>query len=399
MIVNLKDKRFHTNLISIYSVLPYKREYLPVLVLLKKILVNRAKGYKNQQEIVNENENLYGFPYSMSYSVVENNIFVTINFNVIDEKYVNDKKLLNKTIKFIYKLFYEFYEGRFTNKLIKEQKEIVTNQLAEIFNRPNYIAREGLYKALDENWLLSIPIYGTIEEVLNVTKADLIKVHQEIITAKKACFVVGPINKAKIEKSLSKYFSFTAEMPLFSEYRRSKDDVVEIVQEKKINQTVIQMGFMLDEDMNRFEATILNSLIGGLGTSRLFKEIREKRGLCYSISSSLSRYNRMLFISAGIDASNIDIAKESIKEILNNLKFTAKELNQAISIICSSITSSLDNSELILNDLVRATRMNEEWNYKETIKGFKKVSLSRINYLASKLVYQGIFVLKGVINI
>lgn len=399
MIVNLKDKRFHTNLISIYSVLPYKREYLPVLVLLKKILVNRAKGYKNQQEIVNENENLYGFPYSMSYSVVENNIFVIINFNVIDEKYVNDKKLLNKTIKFIHKLFFEFYEGRFTNKLIKEQKEIVTNQLAEIFNRPNYIAREGLYKALDENWLLSIPIYGTIDEVLNVTKADLIKVHQEIITAKKACFVVGPINKVKIEKSLSKYFSFTAKMPLFSEYRRSKNDVVEIIQEKKINQTVIQMGFMLDEDMNRFEATILNSLIGGLGTSRLFKEIREKRGLCYSISSSLSRYNRMLFISAGIDASNIDIAKESIKETLDNLSFTAKELNQAISIICSSITSSLDNSELLLNDLVRATRMNEEWNYKETIKGFKNVSLSRINYLASKLVYQGIFVLKGVINI
>ncbi len=399
MIVNLKDKRFHTNLISIYSVLPYKCEYLPVLVLLKKILVNRAKGYKNQQEIVNENENLYGFPYSMNYSLVENNIFVIINFNVIDEKYVNDKKLLNKTIKFIYKLFYEFYEGRFTKKIIKEQKEIVANQLAEIFNRPNYIAREGLYKALDENWLLSVPLYGTVEEVLNVTKEDLIKVHQEIILAEKACFVVGPINKNKIEKSLNKYFTFNAKMPLFSEYRRSTNDVVEVIQEKKINQTVIQIGFILDEEMNRFEATILNALIGGLGTSRLFKEIREKRGLCYSISSSLSRYNRMLFISSGIDASNIDIAKNSIKEVLGNLKFTAKELKQAISIINSSLISSLDNSELLLNDLVRATRMNEEWNYKETIKGFKNVSLSRINYLASKLVYQGIFVLKGVINI
>ncbi len=399
MIVNLKDKRFHTNLVSIYSVLPFKREYLPVLVLLKKILINRAKGYKTQQDIVNENENLYGFPYSMNYSVVENNIFVIVTFNVIDEKYVSDKQLLKNTIKFIYKIFFEFYEGRFTKKLIKEQKEIVTNQMAEIFNRPNYIAREGLYKALDDNWLLSIPIYGTIEEVNKVTKEDLIKVHKEIINAEKACFVVGPINKFKIEKSLSKYFEFSAKLPLFSEYRRSNDNVVEVVQEKKINQTVIQMGFMIDENMNRFEATILNALIGGLGTSRLFKEIREKRGLCYSIYSSLSRYNRMLFISAGIEASNIDITKDSIKELLKSLKFTKKELKQAISIICSSITSSLDNSELLLNDLVRAVRMDEELNYKETIKGFKSVSINRINYLASKIVYQGIFVLKGVINL
>ena len=102
--------------------------------MLKKILINRAKGYRTQQDIVKESENLYGIPYSMNYSVVENNIFVMTTFNVIDETYINDKRLLKKSLKFIYKLFFEFYEGRFTNKLIKEQKEIVSNQVAEIFN-------------------------------------------------------------------------------------------------------------------------------------------------------------------------------------------------------------------------------------------------------------------------
>lgn len=398
MIVSLKDKRLHTNLFSIYSVLPYKREYLPILVLLKKILINRAKGYRTQQDIVKESENLYGIPYSMNYSVVENNIFVMTTFNVIDETYINDKSLLKKSLKFIYKLFFEFYEGRFTNKLIKEQKEIVANQVAEIFNRPAYIAREGLYAALDKDWVLSIPIYGTIDEILNVTKEDLMKVHKEIIDAPKACFIVGPISEAKANKALSKYFTFEAKLPSFSEYTRNGRDVVEVVQEKEVHQTVIQMGFILEEEMTRHEALVLNALIGGLGTSRLFKEIREKRGLCYSISSSLSNFNKMLFVSSGIETSNIEIAKESIKDVISSLKFTTKELKQAITIICSSVTSSLDNSEAILNDLVRSTRLNEKLDYKKNIKGFKSVTLKRINYLASKIVYQGIFVLKGVIK-
>src|SRR5690606_315556 len=61
---------------------------------------------------------------------------------------------------------------------------------------------------------------------------------------------------------------------------------------KSSEQVHLSMGFEVSSfrDEDRFDAFIVNALLGGGMTSRLFQEVREKRGLVYSIYSSLNTF-------------------------------------------------------------------------------------------------------------
>lgn len=398
MIIKRRDKRFYTNYFAIYCVLPFKKEYLPALTLLSNILLNKAKGKKDKQEITSTVETLYGMPYTFSHRICEDKIYVSVEFNVIDESYLNDKTLLKRAIAFIYKMHFEYYEGRFTKKVINEQKEYTINEVMRVNNNPRYIVREGLNRSLDSSWPLSVDLYGTVEEIKNITKEQLIEVHKAIIDAPKSLLMVGPISEAKALKHFKKYFTFEGKIEVRKHYTRESREVIETIKEKAIRQTHIQMGFILDEEFTRHEAIILGNLIGGIGNNRLFKEIREERGLCYSIGGSLSSLNKMLFIYSGIETKNIEYAKKAIIEVINNLKFTKKELKDVVNALCSKIIASDDSIDSLMSDLYSAERIGENIDSKLEVKKYKKISLRRINYLAKKLVYQGIFVLKGVEN-
>jgi len=78
------------------------------------------------------------------------------------------------------------------------------------------------------------------------------------------------------------------------------------------------------KDPDRYALMVLNSLLGRGMSSRLFKEVRERRGLAYSVGSSVSRYSDtgMLGISAGVSPENIS---ETVKVILDELEKLVQE--------------------------------------------------------------------------
>ncbi len=78
------------------------------------------------------------------------------------------------------------------------------------------------------------------------------------------------------------------------------------------------------KDPDRYALMVLNSLLGRGMSSRLFKEVRERRGLAYSVGSSVSRHSDtgMLGISAGVSPENV---AETVKVILEELEKLVQE--------------------------------------------------------------------------
>jgi predicted Zn-dependent peptidase len=78
------------------------------------------------------------------------------------------------------------------------------------------------------------------------------------------------------------------------------------------------------KDPDRYPLMVLNSLLGRGMSSRLFKEVRERRGLAYSVGSSVSRHSDtgMLGISAGVSPENVP---ETVKVILHELEKLVQE--------------------------------------------------------------------------
>ena len=95
---------------------------------------------------------------------------------------------------------------------------------------------------------------------------------------------------------------------------------------RPIAQANIAMGLpaVSREDPDRYALMILNSLLGRGMSSRLFKEVRERRGLAYSVGSSVSRHSDtgMLGISAGVSPENV---AETVKVILEELEKLVQE--------------------------------------------------------------------------
>jgi predicted Zn-dependent peptidase len=111
-------------------------------------------------------------------------------------------------------------------------------------------------------------------------------------------------------------------------------------------------------DADRFGFLLLNVLLGGNMSSRLFQEIREKRGLAYSIYSYIASYSDSgyLAIYLGVDKESVNeslalIAREI--SILQNTPVPQRELANAKDFVKSGLFLSMENMEAIMTRIAR----------------------------------------------
>ncbi len=113
---------------------------------------------------------------------------------------------------------------------------------------------------------------------------------------------------------------------------------------------------MVDEA--RFAYLLLNVLLGGNMSSRLFQEVREKRGLAYSIYSYIASYSDCgyLAIYLGVDRDSVD---ESIKVIgheinkLQDILVSETELSNTKDFVKSGLFLSMENMEVVMTRIAR----------------------------------------------
>src|SRR5438093_1166437 len=84
-----------------------------------------------------------------------------------------------------------------------------------------------------------------------------------------------------------------------------------IVETRQINQANIVMGLKAPgrKDPERYYLTVMSNLLGSGMSSRLFKEVRERRGLAYSVGCGVSR-----FLDTGILATSAGVSPENVEE-------------------------------------------------------------------------------------
>jgi predicted Zn-dependent peptidase len=99
-----------------------------------------------------------------------------------------------------------------------------------------------------------------------------------------------------------------------------------IGESRPIAQANVALGLpaLARKDPDRYALMVLNSVLGRGMSSRLFKEVRERRGLAYSVGSAVSRHSDtgMLGVSAGVSPENVS---EAVRVILQELEKLAQE--------------------------------------------------------------------------
>jgi predicted Zn-dependent peptidase len=145
-------------------------------------------------------------------------------------------------------------------------------------------------------------------------------------------------------------------------------------------------------DADRFAYLLLNVLLGGNMSSRLFQEIREKRGLAYSIYSYTAAYSDSgyLAIYLGVDRESVSESLALIDKeisIFQNTPVSEKELANAKDFVKSGLFLSMENMEAIMTRIARNEMYFDKYiPLAEVIDSIDRVTGEDILRLSSKVL-------------
>ena len=229
----------------------------------------------------------------------------------------------------------------FYPEYVEKEKKNIIQDIKKSRDKPMSKVSEGFTRAMYPNHP-----YGNIGTVLeknvpSLTRVQLIDFHKKIFIPKNMVIAIsGNINKDEIIQKLTEAFPYTSEekltLKLSPELKKLSSDKI-INQKDETAAAWMLIGWSVESISNTKDYAslqVIDSILSGGMSSRLFKTFREKQGLCYSVGSSyVSKLDGSFFgMYIGTEPKNIELVKGKFLQEMTRLKtetVSQDELNDA----------------------------------------------------------------------
>ncbi len=255
-------------------------------------------------------------------------------------------------------------EPRFDQDSIERVRAQTIAGLKYQQNDPGVMATRRFFEEGFANHPYGRPTSGTPESVAAITRDDLVIMHRAMIARGRVKIaVVGAISTDNLSMLLDKVFGALPEAKPLSVIEPATLQKVgsRIVVDLDVPQSVIRFGThgIAWKDPGFIPAYVLNHILGGGAfTSRLFQEVREKRGLAYSVGTSLVSY-RAAAMTWGYTATKNERVVECLDVISGEMMRlkeegpSDEELQKAKDYLIGSYALGFDTSTKIAHTLVQ----------------------------------------------
>lgn len=278
----------------------------------------------------------------------------------------------------------------FDESELEREKGVIIQEINMYEDLPMEAANWRFEQALFGNNALGRDVIGTKESVNSITRDDIIKYKNDHYSAENTVIVLagnfGGRSEKEVLKLIEKDFVFPskskAEKSVLSLNQRKAQSIVN----KKTEQSHIIIGFRTVgvKDPDYYPLDLLGVILGGSMSSRMFEEIREKRGLAYSVRTSTSNYleSGSLETQAGVPHDKIEETVEAImREYRKVIKsgITEEELQKAKEIVSGRTLIKFEDSEdLAFHYALDEVLLSELITPKELLEKFQSVTRSDI---------------------
>ncbi len=209
---------------------------------------------------------------------------------------------------------------------IDRERTVVQAEIQRAHDQPAAWASELLAKACFGDQPIGWPIAGSLETVSALTRQDMVDhVRAWYTPPNMVVSVAGATTHDEVVRLAETLFGGLEGRPAPPVPPASPEAPRErvIVEPRDIAQANLGIAVraLARQDPDRYALMILNTVLGRGMSSRLFKEVREKRGLAYSVGSGVARYTDtgVLSISAGVSPEKLEEAATVILEELRRL--------------------------------------------------------------------------------
>jgi len=247
---------------------------------------------------------------------------------------------------------------RFDQGPVDRIREQIVSSIKASEKRPGKIASRKWREALYGAHPYARPEEGTPETLAAITPDDLRKLHKDVFARSNLkVAVVGAIDAAKLAGILDKVFGSLPENPQTVPVPQAELKLGQVIDvQANQPQTSIQLAYpgVYRSDPRFFAAYLMNHILGGGEfSSRLFSEVRDKRGLVYNIDSYLAtnEYSSALAISTSTRSEKAAETLTVIRDVVAGMASkgpTAGELEAAKKYVLGSYAiNNLDSSSSI----------------------------------------------------
>jgi len=289
---------------------------------------------------------------------------------------------------------------------IEREKGVITEEINLYEDTPYRRVNELFEGLLYKGNPLGFEIAGTKDTVRTFDRATFTNYMDALYKPENAVLVVaGGLNKIKsLELRIKNYIDIIEEK--FSKWKKGEkgsfNRVVEnqkepqiLIKNKKTEQVHFCLGFRAFSfrDKRKYALNLLSLLLGGGMSSRLFIEVRERRGLCYYISTGRELYHDVgnIVTQAGV-TSNPEKVKEAIRTILQEHKkiiqgdVKIEELNRVKELLKGRLLLSMEDSsniasffgtKLILEDKIQTPQ--------DMIREIESIKVADVTQLAGQI--------------
>lgn len=244
-----------------------------------------------------------------------------------------------------------FLNSVFDPKEMETEKGVVLEEIKMYEDTPDELIHDYFAEKILHGHPLAQPTIGHAQSIAAIKREDILDYCQKLYSPGNVIISLAGDLPKNIDDLLS---------PYLSDLKGEKVDHSKVVPEikgalslkhKKTEQAHLCLGVRgpAQTDDDRYAFSIIDNILGGSMSSRLFQEVREKRGLAYSIFSTLSPFRNfgIAYVYAGTSKENLEQVVEIVLDQFTKIKkegLTRAEIEKGKEFIKGTTVLSLEST-------------------------------------------------------
>lgn len=293
------------NTITTYNVLVY-------------MLKSKTEHFDSKQKLALALNHAYGMRISYSLTGYGKQVALDVRFQCIRSDYISSDSYIDEIINVMEDIL---FRPLLDENSFEEAKYMLKSRLERLEEDPDSLALSRALKLADGDHDISIPIHGDLASLSALRYQDVLDLYQIYKNTGKIIFYCG--------HSEPRIFNLLEKIPQAKKIENKMECIHRkstsyLVLKKECAQTSLVLIYATSISFQSplyYPLLALNSILGQGPVSLLFEEVREKHSLCYSISSSLIRFDGALMISVGTRKDALDqvllLIHEQIERIVH----------------------------------------------------------------------------------
>lgn len=383
--------------VSIYLRFAFEYDYAlkAKLSVLSNMLGETSLNYPTKESMARQKDMLYGFIINTSQTSTGNVLNLNINYDFINPKFlsgVTEDEFLEMIDETLYR---PLFSEDFFNETIRNMKAAISRDL----DVPSLLAGENFIDEVSKDYPRFRIYSHNYTDILNtLTLKDIEDTYKSLFDTMVDIYLIGDYSPSLVEY-LSKIKS-NKDIKISVNFTDLKHrDEIDLVKDVSQSTLIVSYSEPYSRTDKMFYAfNLANIMLGGIPSSLLFSEVREKNSLCYSIAARGYRYDGLVIIKTEIDANNkVKALEEIYKQVkrMRELDFDSDLLDVAKLMLINSVLSIDDDLDYFV-DFLYGNKLNDiDISVDEYITKINSVTLQDIKEVMSNYKEYLVYFLEG----